>query len=1782
MDTIKIINGLKRKYQTIYKGVINIPNDNENKKSFKIKADKQDELDLIDKGVNDTPSFSIENKDFNEYIDKLSGTPKERRYQALRYSDRYFNNFGHEKEVYSHRSVFSQYHLRIGDCCFIIPPEYISVKEQSSTQKIPSIRKQSSMKKKYGYSSVDITFDLYFNGDDQINGFKTESPFDFSYYVDGLRPFLAQCRVSPILPVENEYLNQTCGIYCVAIQSVTVSTVPNFPKLLKATVCLTECNHSVYTMCPIYSFSELIEWDLFKYNYQRLLNNEKYSCVPKSMKLKAVEDFSIDSSLSISVIDDEAYSKPEVDTINIDGSMDIKSAKYIKLLDSKEDNFQIQQVNFGLSNIIVNAQLSGHTKPATQYLGGNDTVLSIQISTLNKETASKFKSLITKTQAIIRKLKQCSGIGFMKIENSFLNMLGTNYLLVDSITETTVPNFPGMVLINLECVNFDITSMDSEKIKGFNPFPDDRKGTKDDCVKQNIKGLYNKIVQETFAEYKLSHMNLYPDLMLPTFKEIDEAVIKINEFRSKKSLPKLPYAKYPRHLVKDHLLGAPFIIDTYVEPDFYFVYPMMKFEENKTPIDDIVLSKEIKPAIINHTYTVTSSANGSQNNDGTPVGGDPIKTTNESTSCDELGIKATGINKRYLDFLFSKVGCGYLLGAIGEVMSESTISSLRWAGGRVNRKWMGKEIYDCSGIIGWAMYKCGYYKNLKEGRIYHLDIYNKHCTKISKSELQPGDVAFNGHHVVTYIGDGKTVEAANPDKGVIIGQLSWGKYTMFGRIKWPNSLLNSNSQSTVNTNYLSSGGSSSGSSSITIGRYGDNRDRYDNLIDAKCKKYNLSPNWIKALMTQESGMNPNSINSVPAVGLLQITRWPCEEFGLSFSVETYKDPDKNVDLCCRYLEKFKPMFKNDYLDLCCAYNMGPYGFREYQNGKRKLPRETQIHREKCQKYYNQLISSGGTTGEYTGGGGVNDTNDYNGSGGGLFGGLFTKTKEITKKHGSRHSTYSKKLGYPLTAYSPVNALMQEHRLLGAYDKLSDEIEKYHKDKGQNEMIQQIIKEELENGKDFSKTYKNSWNTTISVNDLNDPVKYGELLKDLTDVKNDYYLSTMTVNDTQYNKRGTMLKAFPTYCILISDGASDWLDGQKLWNNYYPYKSLVDVSIFHEEEQPVGTAKVSVTNISQNLIKNPPREVFKHSIDKDKEYSWINRALYKHFGFILGTAKVTQDMIDARNELVTAMKLRPGTRIHIRLGYGSNPMSLNTLFNGTIAEVTTGEVLEMVAQSDGVELINNVITAKENKTNGLFKLQKEPANMITSLLIDRSSWTNMISSRWGEENDYGIENFGLFLGNNLPSFREKEYDLCKNIYQGVYSKRLFCANDTIFDGEENLEMFLYNKTPWDVSQTVSNCIPEFICQPRYHQFDTRLFFGLPTWLYKYRYDLTVHGEVIEQAKTFQQFHLIDGDDILDNKLKVTNKFLYTNVTCMYTLGSDMRSTPVLYADKYIHSGKQKTKVIDTILQQDFFGPDLLYEFLGIDNGKTNAISTGVTNLIDLFGKMYYDDIVTLGKPGINPCDLVFLNDQYAELYGMVNVRAVTHSFSPSTGFTSTISPSLIAYSKVQDSGSTNVFRTTGSFGDILSNVLNTRKSVVETLNILSPAMYAPIMKNNKEVLDYFVKSVNTLSPFTNKKWMKEALKICQNKPNNKTYLEKELNSTFFKNLIAGVVSPFLYWQSQIYRLPFLAPIVDIFRYTNCIGIRPLISGHYPFVAGTKGQKKLIDGVDDGPYLEANDE
>ena len=243
-------------------------------------------------------------------------------------------------------------------------------------------------------------------------------------------------------------------------------------------------------------------------------------------------------------------------------------------------------------------------------------------------------------------------------------------------------------------------------------------------------------------------------------------------------------------------------------------------------------------------------------------------------------------------------------------------------------------------------------------------------------------------------------------------------------------------------------------------------------------------------------------------------------------------------------------------------------------------------------------------------------------------------------------------------------------------------------------------------------------------------------------------------DTQYRDiSGRMLRAFPTYMLwLIDEGG--YFAGVKLFDNFYGLQSIVDFSVVSSEDLLGDTLIFRVSNLYSKLTKPASTDIFGAD-------SPLAGMVSSGIGSILeGTLNKARNILaHMKNDYVVNIEnivLKPGVRVHLRGGYGSNPNSLQTLFNGTITQVEYGEVVTVTAQSDAIEL--GAVVNSTNKKGDSGKIDggintglwlSEPRDLMVRLL-------SMGTSRFREgiananrglvfsENKFGIRHFGSMI------------------------------------------------------------------------------------------------------------------------------------------------------------------------------------------------------------------------------------------------------------------------------------------------------------------------------------------------------------------------------------------------------------------------------------------------------
>jgi hypothetical protein len=500
---------------------------------------------------------------------------------------------------------------------------------------------------------------------------------------------------------------------------------------------------------------------------------------------------------------------------------------------------------------------------------------------------------------------------------------------------------------------------------------------------------------------------------------------------------------------------------------------------------------------------------------------------------------------------------------------------------------------------------------------------------------------------------------------------------------------------------------------------------------------------------------------------------------------------------------------------------------------------------------------------------------------------------------------------------------------------------------------------------------------------------------------------------RYDQKFRLLRAFPTFQMFIVDEGR-WMTNYKLWDNLYGYNAIESIDIHKSRKIAADTAIIQMTNIYSNLTSRALDTAY-----GEWDYKFWDNLVW---------GNPNQEILDARKELLNSMYLQTGARIHLRMGYGSSVVDLPVVFNGTITELDATEVVQIVAQGDGLEL-TNVISGDPSDSNANILICTEPRDLICKLLTSKGNWVkdvinNKTKNEFFRDNPLGIMHFGTpgaTPPGNVYWYNHDYGEAAQNIYSSnglnTFSEYSYQDGSEIpwtWDGpiwewpkgpgdEANIIVPFYNNTTWDIAQTIAYCSPDYIAAVAPFELRSTLFFGKPYWEYAYQYDSRyiwdeknkqwIRYKDIEHRKPYMQAHMIDGMmDIISNKLKASSEDIYTNVIVNY----NGKQTPLIMADWDIRFDKQTTTVLDAqLIHKARQGLDFF-------TTEQQAIYYGMSALRDYMKDMYKGEILILGDPTIKPHDIIFLKDDMNKMNGNILCKAITHHFLQGSFFLWTFS------------------------------------------------------------------------------------------------------------------------------------------------------------------------------------
>jgi hypothetical protein len=296
-------------------------------------------------------------------------------------------------------------------------------------------------------------------------------------------------------------------------------------------------------------------------------------------------------------------------------------------------------------------------------------------------------------------------------------------------------------------------------------------------------------------------------------------------------------------------------------------------------------------------------------------------------------------------------------------------------------------------------------------------------------------------------------------------------------------------------------------------------------------------------------------------------------------------------------------------------------------------------------------------------------------------------------------------------------------------------------------------------------------------------------------------------DTSYRDiSGRMVRAFPTYMLwLIDEGG--FFSGTKLFDNFYGLQSIIDFSIVQSEDLLGDTLVFRVSNMYSKLTRPEASEILRSGSEAYNEYNGENENQQSD-NMTDALDRIVDVLLNRQNNIrkhfenkyvvdIENIRLKPGVRVHLRGGYGSNPNSLQTLFNGMITNVEQGEIVTITCQSDAIELSPIINSANKKGDSGKIDggmntgmFLSEPRDLMVKLLSMgtsrfREAFAHATRGTVFSENKFGIRHFGHILYEPLNELEAQKNNAIKEGFKN--------AVEAVSDDKTNASQLL--KAAW---------------------------------------------------------------------------------------------------------------------------------------------------------------------------------------------------------------------------------------------------------------------------------------------------------------------------------------------------------------------------------------------------
>ena len=307
----------------------------------------------------------------------------------------------------------------------------------------------------------------------------------------------------------------------------------------------------------------------------------------------------------------------------------------------------------------------------------------------------------------------------------------------------------------------------------------------------------------------------------------------------------------------------------------------------------------------------------------------------------------------------------------------------------------------------------------------------------------------------------------------------------------------------------------------------------------------------------------------------------------------------------------------------------------------------------------------------------------------------------------------------------------------------------------------------------------------------------------------------------YDESLTMRRAFPTFKIFLMEERSMDADVWKAYDDFYDINSIQEIRTISDEENPVSLCIIQIANIGGNLL-NKKFPTVKGDFGSIEDPSAGIEAIVR------SNAEKLQKTNPFENTII-----KDGTRVQVRLGYSNNPENLPVVFNGQIASIEGTDLITIVCQGDGAELVQQEDKGALEDSEKFYTFNADTNDLLSTLICSPEA-----------------KHFGRYtLTNVTDRFFAGSYKKLRpdGVVDTKWGFEASPADDNIFvEPRENYWnwwdqlsdgiILPYNAkglTIWDVFKEMELRHPGWIAAVVPYETRSTIFFGIPTMSYFYR-------------------------------------------------------------------------------------------------------------------------------------------------------------------------------------------------------------------------------------------------------------------------------------------------------------------------------------------------------------